>query len=415
MLALVFICAHFLNLVSSQSSEVLLNWNFYGQSNFGASPLSVTTQSPNIYTSGFIRAPGVKTDTTAVSNSFGGNGFSSTTAANAVTNLQYIYFSVSSLAGSVLSLSKINAGYNFRTSSSGPTSGIWQYQVGLSSFVNLGNVKLSAGTSAGVVQSAIDLSSISELQSLREDDVVTFRLVLYGGAAGGTFYFYEPTSDNSNFMLSGFIENGVPSPDRTLRPSMPTRNPTLAPPTTKAPTKAPVTSSGKMICGTNVTLCGLLVLESGYGPNKYNHIDVGVHGLWPEVGQYGTSLCVAPTSTANPTVVYSCYDAKDVAASENLSFEVHEWTAHGVCAGVVNEKDFFTQVCDLSSVPLSIMSPIRQAGGSLDEMANALAKAGYEIFTVDPVNSQVELTACATHGGRWMLSPVADFTRNCGL
>ena len=67
--------------------------------------------------------------------------------------------------------------------------------------------------------------------------------------------------------------------------------------------------STKMDCGPRVNACGVLTLESGLGPGVYGHTEPSVHGLWPEVGSYGTSACIAPSvSTASPTRVYSCYE-----------------------------------------------------------------------------------------------------------
>ena len=66
-----------------------------------------------------------------------------------------------------------------------------------------------------------------------------------------------------------------------------------------------------MDCGDSVPLCGTLTLETGLGPGAYHHDDVAVHGLWPETGSYGTSACVAPGSTDDPTVVYPCYVGGD--------------------------------------------------------------------------------------------------------
>ena len=53
-------------------------------------------------------------------------------------------------------------------------------------------------------------------------------------------------------------------------------------------------------------------------------------------------------SSAQPKQLISCYD--------DLGFEQHEWGKHGVCAGVKDAKDFFTQVCALSAAPLSVMA-----------------------------------------------------------
>jgi hypothetical protein len=196
-------------------------------------------------------------------------------------------------------------------------------------------------------------------------------------------------------------------------------------------------------CGSDVSLCAVLVLESGLGSDEYSHSAPVVHGLWPETPSYGSSACVAPSSsTAAPTTLASCYD--------DLSFEQHEWSNHGLCAGVTDATDFFTQICGLSSAPLAVMASSRSGGGDLSAMATALTWAGcahraaralsmccqmcdvihwavgehecvslvrarYPVFYVDTSeNSQVYLSACATAAGKWVISAVADFSSNCG-
>jgi ribonuclease I len=82
-----------------------------------------------------------------------------------------------------------------------------------------------------------------------------------------------------------------------------------------------------------------------FANHNAQHPSPVVHGLWPECGSYGTSECLAPSSSsADPTTLYSCYNQAGESASSCLSFEQHEWEAHGVCAGVTNANDFFTQV-----------------------------------------------------------------------
>lgn len=99
---------------------------------------------------------------------------------------------------------------------------------------------------------------------------------------------------------------------------------------------------------------------------------------------------MAPASTAQPTVVYSCYEQKGTTEADCLSFEQHEWSAHGVCAGATDAEDFFTQLCALAVAPLEVMNTSRQDGGDLEAMATALESAGYAIFDVDTSsNSQV--------------------------
>lgn len=180
---------------------------------------------------------------------------------------------------------------------------------------------------------------------------------------------------------------------------------------TPLPTAGPGTTSG-MDCGT-VALCGVLALESGMGPGAYNHAAPSVHGLWPENGAYGTSECVRPASSADPTGVYTCYAASSD-DDDVMSFEIHEWEKHGLCAGVHDADDFFTQVCSLARDPVAIMTTVRENGGDLLAMQSAVEDSGYEVFQVDTSNSQLYLSACATPDNLWKLSPVDDFATACG-
>lgn len=170
-----------------------------------------------------------------------------------------------------------------------------------------------------------------------------------------------------------------------------------------------------MDCGSGVKLCGLLTLETGYGSGNYEHPEPVVHGLWPEVSPYGTSSCIAPGDASDPQEVYSCYDQRGETQSQCLSFEQHEWGAHGICAGATDAEDFFTQVCSLAVEPIAIMNATRQeSGDNLDAYVTALEAAGYSVYATDSTNSQVEITACAGPDTRWVLAPVADFPTVCG-
>ena len=90
-----------------------------------------------------------------------------------------------------------------------------------------------------------------------------------------------------------------------------------------ATTLTPVSSRGGnlhgadyMDCG-SAALCGVLVLESGYGSGNYAHDKPSVHGLWPETSDFGSSECIEPSSSSDePSEIYDCYD--------DLSFEQHE-------------------------------------------------------------------------------------------
>uniref|UniRef100_A0A7S0A452 Uncharacterized protein n=1 Tax=Pyrodinium bahamense TaxID=73915 RepID=A0A7S0A452_9DINO len=185
--------------------------------------------------------------------------------------------------------------------------------------------------------------------------------------------------------------------------------------------RAPVKSScgrlgshhGSMDCGEGVPLCGVLVLETGRGTGAYRHPAPVVHGLWPQVGNYGNSKCLAPTHSTDPDTVHSCYAQEGGSHSQLLGFQRHEWTRHGVCAGVDSAADYFAQVCALADGPLRVMAGARAAGHDLVETAEALQRAGHCVWKTD-THAQVELSACAGRDGRWRLAAIADFPRVCG-
>mmetsp|Transcript_106746 Transcript_106746/g.297115 ORF Transcript_106746/g.297115 Transcript_106746/m.297115 type:complete len:270 (+) Transcript_106746:70-879(+) len=168
-----------------------------------------------------------------------------------------------------------------------------------------------------------------------------------------------------------------------------------------------------MECGEGVVLCGVITLESGLGSGVYHHAQPQVHGLWPQTGHYGNSKCVAPQRRTDPAKVYPCYDQGSQTQQELLAFESHEWEKHGECAGVIDESDYFRQVCALAEAPLTVMQDARQAGKDLDGMAEALSAAGFPVWAIAGTDSQVQLSACRGHDGRWVFAPAADMPRKC--
>lgn len=177
-------------------------------------------------------------------------------------------------------------------------------------------------------------------------------------------------------------------------------------PVTSLRALAPVVlAAADMDCGTGVSLCGVLVLESGYGPDHYEHSSPVVHGLWPQTSPYGNSECIAPQDSSDLTKILECYD--------DLSFQQHEWGKHGVCAGVVDAADFFGQICNLASAPLKVMAGVKAQGGSLSAMETAVTNAGYPVYQVDSGDSQIYLSACAGPDGKWKIGAVDDFPTLC--
>lgn len=169
-----------------------------------------------------------------------------------------------------------------------------------------------------------------------------------------------------------------------------------------------------MSCGTNVPLCGILTLESGLSTGDYNHSEPVMHGLWPQTGESGTSQCIAPKNTDEPTKVNSCCLAlSPTDAASALAFQKHEWHTHGVCAGVQSADDYASQACNLATPALAVMKTSRAAGGDLTAMSTALKKAGYPIFEIDQLRLGLGLSVCAGSDGHWKIHAVADFPKYC--
>merc|ERR1712008_50842 len=177
-------------------------------------------------------------------------------------------------------------------------------------------------------------------------------------------------------------------------------------------------------CGTGVSLCGVLALESGFGPKAYEHADPMVHGLWPQVSPYGTSKCVAPKDKTVTRKKHGCFKQ---AGKRQAWFENHEWTKHGICAGARSADDFFDQVCTLSKKPLAAMNQVRDEKimpcvrqKTEPEQETCFLKIiremkkSFPVFSIDQYNDQIMLSACAGSNGVWKLAKVADFPRVCG-
>jgi len=198
---------------AAKAQTVLAGWDFDvlpgGSGNFGPSPFAPGTTAANLTAGGLTRGTGFTTTGTGASNGWGGTGLDGqTTAAGAINVNDFVTFTLTANPTYEMSLSSISA-YNVRRSSTGPTSGLWQYQVGSGSFTDIGSTITwgSTTTGAGNAQSAIDLSAISALQGIAASTTVTFRLALWGASgSGGTWYLNDPPTASSDL---DFIVNGT--------------------------------------------------------------------------------------------------------------------------------------------------------------------------------------------------------------
>lgn len=169
-----------------------------------------------------------------------------------------------------------------------------------------------------------------------------------------------------------------------------------------------------MTCGEGVDVCGVLVLETGLGKGVYHHGHAAVHGLWPQVDEFGSSQCVAPEDTTEPDHIYDCYNDMEDSKSHLLWFESHEWDRHGKCAGAKSADDFFSQICSLSKAPVQLLNQAKAKSPEFSAMEQALADGGYTVYDTDVENDQMLLPVCRQPGGTWVMSTVDDFFKNCG-
>jgi hypothetical protein len=202
--------------LAGASAQILTQWSFSGLSgglnDFGPSPFAATTSALNATYSGLVRGSGIGTTGTGAGGAWGGNDFTGTSLETAITLNEYVSFTITPDAGFALSFAGIDA-YNIRRSASGPTTGIWQYQVGGGEFVSIGSpITWGSTTSAtGNPQSSIDLSGIAGLQGVT--DAVTFRVVVWGASGtGGTWYFNGSAASGSLPLTINGAVTPVPEP-----------------------------------------------------------------------------------------------------------------------------------------------------------------------------------------------------------
>jgi DNA/RNA endonuclease G (NUC1) len=181
-------------------SGVLSGWDVSGfvggANNFGPSPMTPTTNAPNVTVVGLTRGAGVGTNGSAAARTWGGGAFINTTATAAVDSSQIATFSIAADAGYKVSFSSISK-FDYRRSGTGPANGVMQYQIGPGAFTDLTNLSWSVSASSGGSIGAIDLSGVAALQNVNAGTIVTFRIVNYGGtSSSGTWYVFD-VADNS--------------------------------------------------------------------------------------------------------------------------------------------------------------------------------------------------------------------------
>jgi hypothetical protein len=196
----------------------LVYWNMNGQSSYGTSPLAPTSKNTNVTIGSLTRGTGVLTSASSpASRAWGGNGWNYTTAALATTANAYITFSITPAAGYTFTAAACSLTY--RHPSSGPASGLLQYQINSGSFVDIATLSFSSTSSSGATITQ-DLSAITALQAVPSTSTVTFRLVPYGASAStGTFYIYNSgnVTTSQDLCVTGSVQALPTTGDVTVK------------------------------------------------------------------------------------------------------------------------------------------------------------------------------------------------------
>jgi DNA/RNA endonuclease G (NUC1) len=198
----------------STNSAILFGWDVSGltggANNFGASPLSPTTTAPNLTVTGLVRGSGIGTNGTAAVRAWGGNAFTASTEATAITANQLITFSAAANGGYTVSYSSISQ-FSYRRSSTGPATGVLQYQIGSGAFADITPLSYPTNTSGGASLNPINLSGITALQNVGAGTNVTFRIVNFGGGSAGTWYIFDVAISTAlDFAVQGTVTQILP-------------------------------------------------------------------------------------------------------------------------------------------------------------------------------------------------------------
>ncbi|MGC3978064.1 MAG: T9SS type A sorting domain-containing protein [Paludibacteraceae bacterium] len=196
--------------------------------------------------------------TNAYYSSFSSYATSANSKSNAISNNDFYTFAIQPQAGAVVSLSKLNA--KLRRNSTGPVSYRWMYSVDNVHFNELGvdDVVFLSNNDNGVVQTSIDLSTVSDLQNIKSTTPVFFRLYAWGAmSSAGGLAFGRYTGENCLSVygtVGGDVEilnawqfyddNGVISTGREETYSSTTTNSAVEVSTILRGTGNTVTSSG---------------------------------------------------------------------------------------------------------------------------------------------------------------------------
>lgn len=196
-------------------NSVIAGWDFNaltgGLGNFGVSPYPTSYNASNVIASGLTRGVGfgAPTNITSAARAWGGT-VNTATASSAISSNTSITFTMQPSAGFAMDLESINP-FDYRRSGTGATNGLVQYSINGSPFVNITTLNFTSTSSSGASAGPIDLIPFADLKNIHSSQLVTFRILPYGGT-GGTFYFFDKLSNTAyDLAATGVIRICTPS------------------------------------------------------------------------------------------------------------------------------------------------------------------------------------------------------------
>ncbi len=238
-----------ITVLNADAPAIFAAWEVNGLSNFGPSPFAATTVGANVTAVGLTRGPGIGISGTAGNSAWGGSNWAGQAdLASAVTAGAFVTFSVTGAPGYTFSLYSISP-YNIRRSSSGPTTGQWQYNLNDGEYVNIGSPITwgSVTNASGNPQAELMLATIPALQNLPGGTKVGFRLVNYGASGTGTWYINNLATAGNDLVV-----NGVITADNPDAPTI-TASTTSLPALTPTPEGLPSAAQSFTVSASNLT------------------------------------------------------------------------------------------------------------------------------------------------------------------
>uniref|UniRef100_A0A6C0D0C6 Uncharacterized protein n=1 Tax=viral metagenome TaxID=1070528 RepID=A0A6C0D0C6_9ZZZZ len=161
-----------------------------------------------------------------------------------------------------------------------------------------------------------------------------------------------------------------------------------------------------MHCPQNNSMCGTIVIESGFGDNAYSHNHIGYHGLWISANEYGNSLCVPPAANVFDSNIHALCDFVND-PRDDYWFAKHEFFKHGICAGGSGPASvYFNTLCVLGSELIEYLRHYSTFADMHSAILNSDVWKDY-LFDVDLVNKQFLMSICSTDlGYKWIFCSV---------